>query len=166
MFCAALPEIVTLEDYNNDYSRYFNYLYQVFLNEIKTGLLYQDKIVTVRRHPEFEGKEDSFYHLTCVGEGTDRLPDLRRSERLKWIKASIMDHEEKCSKECFKLYIKNKKVHLLNTADRYLIVLEPRTDYVLLVTAFYIEHSHTLKKKNKEYEKYLMEVNGQQKTPS
>ena len=45
-------------------------------------------------------------------------------------------------------------IYILNVAESYLLVLNRRNDYLLLWTAFYIEQSHTLIKKLKEYETY------------
>ena len=42
--------------------------------------------------------------------------------------------------------------------ERYIVVLEKREKYCLLVTAFYIEHDHTLDKKLKKYEAYAQGI--------
>lgn len=45
--------------------------------------------------------------------------------------------------------MKNNRIHLLNELDRYIIVLEERDNYILLITSFYISEEHTLIKKLK-----------------
>lgn len=158
MNCPALPEIITLDDYHGDYVAYQNFLYNVYKRDIKSGLIYNNLRISMRSHPRYLDKEESFYHFTCKENkhGDDeRLPDLRRCERLGWIKPTIMtDHTNLCSFDCLKIYEKKGKTHLLNFEDRYLVVLDLRSTYILLVTAFYIEHDHTLNKKLKDYEKY------------
>jgi hypothetical protein len=163
MNCKSLPEIIPLERFQGDYSRYQLFLYSIFLKEIKTGMVYQGLKITLRSYPKFEDKEDSFYHLTCKedygGITNDRVPDLRRCERLVWLRPTIMtDHILNCGDNCLKIYKKNKRIHLLNDKDRYIVVLEPRKEYTLLVTAFYIEKDHTLSKKMKDYEKHKIEL--------
>ena len=54
---------------------------------------------------------------------------------------------------------RDKRIHILNVAESYLLVLNRRNDYLLLWTAFYIEQSHTLRKKLKEYETYKKSQN-------
>ena len=46
---------------------------------------------------------------------------------------------------------------MLFEEERYIVVLERRENYVLLITAFYIEQDHTLEKKVKEYHQYKAE---------
>ncbi len=53
-----------------------------------------------------------------------------------------------------KPYKNNQRIHLLFEEERYIVVLERRENYVLLITAFYIEQDHTLEKKVKEYQQY------------
>jgi len=51
-------------------------------------------------------------------------------------------------------YKSTTRVHLLLEEERYIVVLERRKSYCLLITAFYFEHDHSLKAKIKHYEKY------------
>lgn len=161
--CPKLGPIVELSHYNGNYKSYEEYLYGVFKADLyNRKVFYKNKPVSLKRFPEQLGKEFSFYHLTCknfnhTGNEEDREPDLRRCERLHWIKPSIeTNHLVTCNQQCFVAYIKrvrNKdRVHLLNKEDRYMIVLEEREDYYLLVTAYYIEHENTLRRKISESE--------------
>ena len=163
-FCPKLGPIVTLSECNGDFSNYQEYLYSVFKNELYNNKVYYNgKPISLRRNPEYLDKEYSFFHLTCkdfdnTGNEEDRVPDLRRCERLHWIKPGIeTDHMTKCNQLCFKAYtktVRNKeRVHLFNESDRYMIVLEERSNYYLLVTAYYIEYDNTLQKKIKESQK-------------
>ena len=56
-----------------------------------------------------------------------------------------------------KPYKNNQRIHLLFEEERYIVVLERRENYVLLITAFYIEYDHTLENKVKEYQEYKIE---------
>lgn len=157
-FCPNLQPIVTLANYKGVYSDYQEYLYGVFKEDLYNNkVFYNNKPVSLKRNPEYLGKEYSFFHLTCkdfnnTGNEDDRVPDLRRCERLHWIKPTIeLEHSLTCNQACFKVYtktVRNKdRVHLFNENDRYMIVLEERKDYYLLITAYYIEYDNTLKKK-------------------
>lgn len=48
----------------------------------------------------------------------------------------------------------NPRVHILLEEERYMVVVECRKDYCLLITAFYFEHDHSLNKKLKKYDEY------------
>lgn len=162
--CPKLKPIVEFSQYNGDYISYEKYLYKVFKTDLyNKKIFFYKKPIYLKRFPEQLGKEFSFYHLICknfnhTGYEDDREPDLRRCERLHWIKPSIeTDHLATCNQLCFVAYkkrIKNKdRIHLLNKDDRYMIVLEERKDYYLLVTAYYIEYENTLKRKIEESKK-------------
>ena len=164
-YCPQLEEIKTLNDYRGNFEYYNDYLYEIFKSDLYNNkLIYRGRPVSLKKYPENDGKEFSFLHLTSkdfqhTGNEDERLPDLRRCERLHWIKPGIeTNHLEKCKQDCFLTYIKpykNKdRYHLLNYEDRYMIVLEDRKKYFLLITAYYIEYDNTLERKLKEYQKY------------
>ena len=162
--CPKLGPIVELSQYNGNYIVYEEYLYRVFKTDLyNRKVFFNNKPISLKRFPEQLGKEFSFYHLICkdfnhTGNEEEREPDLRRCERLHWIKPGIeTNHLVTCNQQCFVAYkkrVKNKdRIHLLNKADRYMIVLEEREDYYLLVTAYYIEYENTLKRKIEESER-------------
>lgn len=122
---------------------------------------FRGKRVVCKRFPEYEGRDEAFNHLTTVNshdnnDSNDRELDLRRCERLKWIKPGMMGNHQ--GKDCFLEYRKivrgKNRIHLLNKYDRYMIVLEDRGDYVLLVTAYYIQYDNTLRRKIAEYSRF------------
>ena len=162
-YCPQLEDLHTYQYFNNNFTEYENYLYSIFLKDLfNMKIFYKGKPVSLKRYPIYNNKEESFYHLTCKnynGDSSKRDPDFRRSERLHWIKPSIeTEHSIICKQNCFLVYEKetNNKIrtHLLNKEDRYLIILEERNDYYLLITAFYIEYDNALDKKVKDYENY------------
>lgn len=160
LYCSLLPEIEELSQ-DSDPKLYINSLYDYYKNYIKFGLYFRGKRVSCKRYPEFEGKDDAFNHLTTKDfhDNNGRQLDLRRCERLKWIKPGMMgDHQ---GKDCFLKYEKvvrgKNRIHLLNKYDRYMIVLEDKGKYVLLITAYYIQFNNTLRRKIAEYKKYAID---------
>lgn len=160
MYCSLLPELEELSP-NVDPIVYLDYLYDYYLQHIKLGLKFRGKRVACKRYPEYEGRDDAFNHLTTVdshdnNDSNDRELDLRRCERFKWIKPGMMGNHQ--GKDCFLEYRKivrgKNRIHLLNKHDRYMIVLEDRGDYVLLVTAYYIQYNNTLRRKIAEYSRF------------
>ena len=166
-----LPPIIELNDFNGNWTDYENHLYEIFLRDFYDSKPFLfDKPVNYRRNPEIEGKLQSFFHVTSVGSSlakdpNDRNPDLRRCERLEWIRIIINDYQNqngcyskiKCWPEKWRNYT---RWHLLLEEVKFLVVVEERETYNLLVTSYYLSKDHQVKKKVKKYEKYI-----RQKTP-
>ena len=57
-------------------------------------------------------------------------------------------------------YKKNIRVYLLFKDVKFLVIIEKRENYNLLITGYYIEYEHSIKKYIKKYEQYK-----KQKTP-
>lgn len=120
--------------------------------------------MNVRHYPIEYGKEDAFFHTTCKdyrGQG-ERAPDFRRCERIRWIRAFIENYNcdaslcEECDgvkvwREPFK---SRTRVHILLEEERYVVILEEREKYFLLITAFYLDYDNALQKQLKHYEQY------------
>lgn len=168
--CSALPELVNLSDFNGDFKKYQDHLYHnIFKTEIYNGkIFYNGKCIMLKRYPEYLEKEESFFHLTSKfynHNEEDREPDLRRCERLGWIKPAIeVNHLDICNNPCFEMYKKivsgKERVILLNVEERYNIILEERKEYCILVTAYYIEHDNRLRRDIRALKSYK-----QQETP-
>lgn len=161
-----LPELELYNDFD-DWQKYQDILYDIFKNDfILSHPQFEGKNVNIRKHPIEYGKEEAFFHVTCQDyckEG-ERNPDMRRCERIRWVRAFIENYnscesiqcEETCDgiKKWTRLYKNRERIHILLEEERYMVVIELRESYCLLITAFYIEHDHTLDKKLEEYEKY------------
>lgn len=164
-YCCSLDETIDFNDYR-DWIIYENKLYSIFKNDfINNRITFNNKIVQIRKHPFVYDKEQTFFHITSKNfsfndDPNDREPDLRRCERIHWIRPLIeLSSNIVCGKNCLKIWpeeIRGKtRTNILNEQDRFMVVLEEREDYVLLVTAFYINQNHTLRKKLKSYDNYL-----------
>ncbi|MBR0545191.1 MAG: hypothetical protein IIW99_03100 [Treponema sp.] len=53
--------------------------------------------------------------------------------------------------EPWKMY---KRVHFLFEEERYLVIIEKRDKFNLLITAYYLEYDNALEKQLKRYEQY------------
>lgn len=160
-----LPDIVYFEDYNGDWESYVNTLYAIFKSDfIDSRPIYDGMQVLYNKHPMVEDKEEAFIHITHqdYNKNGERLPDLRRCERIGWIRAFIENPE--CGDvdclDCSGLKIWEEKVrgkmriHLLFEAERFLVVIERRGAYLMLITSFYLEHNHNMRKKLEKYKRY------------
>lgn len=157
-----LPSLELFEDHANDWTRYQAVLYAIFYADfIDTKPSYDGLPVYIRKHPIEHGKEEAFFHVTCQdydGDG-ERVPDLRRCERIRWVRSFIENYNcdsalcPKC--EGVKLwempYGSHKRVHILLEEEKYMVVIEPREQYCLLITAFYFNQERRLRKTLEKY---------------
>lgn len=171
--CKWLPDIVECTDFGK-WNEYLDSIYEIFKKDfIDNRPIFDGKGVNFRKAP-MDGKyEHTFIHLTHKDEyhnfsnPNDRLPDPRRAERMGWNKAIIENYKcsdtcENCDKVLYfeEYYKKNIRVYLLFKDVKFLVIIEKRENYNLLITGYYIEYEHTMKKYIKKYEQYK-----KQKTP-
>ncbi|MDQ2086502.1 hypothetical protein RBH29_08685 [Herbivorax sp. ANBcel31] len=159
VICENIPEIVLFEDYEGDYFKYQNAIYQKFLKDfMHSKPVFKGEALALKRYPLFKEKEATFWHI--VSEGlveSERVLDIRRCERISWPRVII----ERCFKSCTKIkvwenYRKKEKRILLWCEDiEYLVVLADRKDYILFWTAYPVTESHRKRKLQKEYEGFI-----------
>lgn len=159
-----VPNLEYYDDYNS-WNEYEDALYAIFQHDFLDSYpQFENTRVNVRHYPIEYGKEDAFFHTTCKdyrGQG-ERDPDFRRCERIRWIRAFIENYNcdaslcEECDgvkvwREPFK---SRTRVHILLEEERYVVILEEREKYFLLITAFYLDYDNALQKQLKHYEQY------------
>lgn len=162
MHCKWLSEMFPYPDWNN-FNCYENKLYQKFKNDIIEGrLIFLNKKINIRREPFYKGKEEIFYHITCSSinhsDMEDRSPSTDRMIRVPWIRDIIKNSP--CQHNCceskpilWKELFKNGNYRYQIYFNRYLIVIEERENYCLLITAFYVEKEYYHKGLLKRYRK-------------
>ena len=148
---AWLPGLLVMADYDNSWEAYIAAVYGIFETDFVTSQpLFNGRSVRCRRDPLYEGKEAGFWH--CVQEGADeaqRTPDLRRCERVGWIRAIIVN----CSAteiDHWRNENRGELRHYIWFAEQYLIVLADRKRQFQLITAFCTDRQHTIRKLSKE----------------
>lgn len=151
-----LPGLVELSDYGNNWEKYLNALYEIYISQIvNTGLSYNGLPIHYRFNPQTDGKGYGFWHLISEGEKEDdRTPDIRRCERILWVAWII--RESKTNQEI--LWYENKRgseihVVLWFRLHRFAIILAKRAGYYLLKSAYTIK-PHREKVFEKEWRSY------------
>ncbi len=166
MSCNQLPSLVVCENWAK-FDDYDNIIYQIFKRDfIDSSPTYENKKVVIRRHPLVGDKEQTFFHVTSkdydYNKSEDRCPDPRRCERIKWIRKFI--ENDFCLDDCSECdgikvweepYKTNERIYLLLEEENYIVIIERRETYFLLITAYYLEHSHSLRKLLKKYNAYI-----------
>jgi hypothetical protein len=148
-----LPQPITLDSFGGDWGKYTDELYRLFRRDFVTDkAILHGQRVGLKRYPQIRGREASFWHLISEGEvESDRLPDLRRCERIRWPRCIIdsADRDEVLSwtntRGC-----EIRRLLWVPDAD-YLTVLAVRKGYFVLWTAYNTEREHTRRKLWKEY---------------
>ena len=145
-----LPSLIRFEDYDGNWDKYINTVFAVFYRDfIETQPLFQGKYVRCRRDPLFDGKEAGFWH--CVTEGPDeeqRTPDLRRCERIGWVR-SVIEHANEEGIDVWAREGRDRRIHIWYQ-EAYLVVLGERKRHYQLITAFCTDREHTRRKKRAE----------------
>jgi hypothetical protein len=153
---AWLPSLICLHDFHGDWERYEATLYEIFCRDFMKGdLAYGGLPVRLKRHPVLDGKEATFWHL--ISEGSverERLPDLRRCERIGWPRALIEQAADPCLKVWENTRKGEKRVCLWLEAEDYLLILAHRNSYVLPWTAYMVTEGHRKRKLQREYEDF------------
>lgn len=162
-----LPPIVKLEDFDGNWDRYINKVFSFFYRDfIESQPMFLGKWVRCRRDLIYDGKEAGFWH--CTSEGPNelyRIPNIRRCERIGWIKAVI----EHCNDPIVDLWPKKQRGEirqLLWFNEEFMIVLAERQRkrdgfmYMQLITAYCTEQEHRREKLRQERDKYFRSKNG------
>ncbi len=157
-----LPTLVNFKDYGGKWEPYCEVLYEYFKHDfIESRPKFGGRMIQLKRHPLFQGKEATFWHITHEGIiENQRTPDLRRCERIRWprpiIERPIIEHncngvircwpEKKGKDESIVLWI-----HELD----YVVILRVRKGYILLWSAYYISYDNKKRQLLKKYEEYI-----------
>jgi len=152
-----LPDLILLEDYNGNFTFYNNAVYAVFVNDfIKKRPEFRGKKLGLKKHPIIDGKEYTYYHFTHSGNiETERMPDIRRMERIGYPKPIIDFSDSEKIKVWRNKRGTSERILLLHEEEKYLVILENRKDYILPWTAYMIEDNSRLRKLLTEYQHYI-----------
>lgn len=168
----CLPDIIECENLS-EWNIYLNNLYnEIFKPQfIDSYPMFKGWKVFIRKEPKDGEWEHGFTHMTHVDlahnlDPNDRIPDLRRSERLNWVKPIIQHYQCSMENNCGQILYWEEmfrgriRCNLLFESERFLVVLERAKDVYFIITSFYIEKEWELNKRIKKYNAYK-----KQKTP-
>lgn len=148
-----LPQLVLLEEHGGDWTRYLAAIYAVFTQDFISDLpAYNGVKLALKRHPVIQGKEATFWHIISDGGiEEDRLPDMRRCERIRWPRPVI----ERSGEESIKVWNNErrgeKRICLWLENAEYLVILAERNGYIMLWTAYTVDQEHRKRKLQREY---------------
>ena len=144
---------------------YVHALYKIFLADLVSRPLYWKRdglTVSLRRNPEIDGRHAIFWHIISGGSGDESCRQLepQRCIRLRWIRIIIEIFNAEFPREFdIRWWIDTKRASkpryvITRPNFDYVVVVEQRKGYALLVTAYYAEQAHRRRKLKREHDGY------------
>lgn len=151
-----LPDLVLFEDYGGDWNQYLEAVYRLFRADfVDAKPTWPERRWAVKRRPEHDGKEATFWHIVSKGDDESSRPlDLRRCERIRWPRQIIDAFGGQQVKLWRNRRDGNDRVLIATTDFSYVVVLEDRAEFIMLWTAYPVERDHQRMKLRREYEAY------------
>lgn len=144
---------------------YIEELYQLFLTDlVRRPLRWKNDglNVSLRRHTEIQGRHAIFWHIISGGTGAEASRQLepQRCARIRWIRPLVENFNSEFPEEKnIRWWIDKKRTSkpryvLTRPEFDYVVVIEQRAEYALLVTAYYVEQRHRRRKLRREHDDY------------
>lgn len=152
-----LPELIELTQFGGDFDRYLEAVYELFKRDfIDSQPAFRGMRLGLKKYPlSQDGKEATFWHMTSEGDDEDnRMPDLRRMERIQWPAPMINNSTHPYLKVWENTRGTKTNILIFHDAENYLVVLRKAKDYIIPWTAYIIEYRSRKDRLMKEYENY------------
>lgn len=154
------PELLR---FDGDWERYVSHAYEAFLETfVQSGVQFRGCRVTAPYRPESHGKHFSFWHV--ISEAPDpknrneeeRIPDLRRCERIRWIAWAIRQADAGGGGVSWWENTRKRDTHIVIWAEEhdFAVILGKRRGYYVLKTAYCNLKSGRRRSFEKEKKKY------------
>ena len=135
-----------------NWAEYVEQLYARFVATLITVQLQLDgKPVRIPYDRAEDGKHEGFWHCITEEVNGERFPDFRRCERIGWIAWLIANVSNEAVIRINQKRQKNKRVLLMHRTEKFIVVLDERKTYFLLITA-YVANDRNAEKYLKEFE--------------
>lgn len=148
-----LPGILRLEDYGGDWERYLEAVYLGFRADFVASRPHvSGRRWAVKRHPLVCGREATFWHLISEGRvEAERLPDLRRCERIRWPRALIDSLGTNRVVAWANERRGDRRVVIALPDFSYAVILADRGDHIMLWTAYCVDEPYRRKQMRAEW---------------
>ena len=148
------PELVLLESCGGDWERYCDRVYGEFHRDfVASRPTFHGRWVGVSRNRVVKRKEVAFWHCISAGEvEADRLPDLRRCERIRWPRKMLEAVGTGRVKWWRRRRGAKRRAYVALADFSYLVVLEEMSSHCVLVTAYPIDEEHERRKLRTEFD--------------
>ena len=159
--CVLLPEIIELTDYGGNVDDYENVIHEKYLNIFRNPPIYfrTKSIIPIVYPIQHKGRHWTFSHLTSNGYGSkienERQYDLRRCERVVWIKPILENIDNPCLKKWRQTSRHKNRIAIWDEVNEILIVLEEAKRCFKLITTFLPLSIRHIDHYRDEYNEYL-----------
>ena len=153
-----LPPIIDNSEYA-DWDKFLEEVYRIFKRDFLEGdtLSYRSAPVIINSELE-RGKEKTFWHLTHRTEkgkrwGRRKIRDVRRAERLPWIRPIITNHADKDILDFD--YFEGQgilRTYLWLRNWDFVVILESLNGCYLLITAYSVDYAGQKEGLEKKYD--------------
>ena len=154
-----LPSLLLLNDHNGSWETYLSAVYAQFHKDfVASRPMFRGVRMGLKSNPIEQDKESTFWHLISEGKvEADRIPDLRRCERIAWPKP-IIEEEMTRNLPIWKQPRNGEERIAIGLEDfSYVLVLSPRQTKTGLMylpwTAFFVEYEHQRRRFEKQWAK-------------
>jgi len=146
----------TLIELNGDPIAYIELLYAHFNSHFIDSRPRLDGKQVLHDSRDDGGKCACFVHITSKDDEASgaRVLDLRRSERLCWIRPIIENVTQPEVLRWDEEKGRQRRVFLYLANERFLVILEETKYGYMLVTAYYVERDHTHERYLRKYDRY------------
>ena len=156
-----LPDLIDFNKFGN-WGVYLEVIYDQFQSDfVHSRPSWPGKRFSLKRHPEYDGKSATFWHMISEGRIEDeRTPDLRRCERIAWLRPIIdrFPGQRPAEGGTIVWWVNSRRGEqriLMTLRDfSYVVVMADRGDYIMPWTAYPVEYSHRQRKLERECEAY------------
>ncbi|WP_295392003.1 hypothetical protein [uncultured Thiodictyon sp.] len=144
-----------LEVFGGDCATYEDHLYDIDMDTlVRNPVAFRGLTVKCQYRPATTNKGFGFWHLIAEGpKEEERTPDLRRCERIRWV-AWLIGNAEAAGIRWWKSR-RGRAVRIVIwiESEQFAVVLEERSDYFLLKTAYWVKHfrSDDFRREHAEY---------------
>lgn len=130
-----------LVSFGGDWQSYEDAIYEIYLDTlVRNPVAFRGVIVKCQYRPPTRDKGFGFWHLISEGpEEAERIPDLRRCERIGWVAWLIRNVDSPSVRWWKNRRGRNVRVVIWIESEQFAVVLEERPSYYLLKTAYWIK---------------------------
>lgn len=139
-----LPDLILLQAYDGNWDAYLEAIYHQFQADFAGDRgHFRGKRIGLKRLPMSGGREATFWHFISEGNvEADRTPDLRRCERIAWIRVILSNPDHRSIKTWSEAGDRSTRILLWYELAEFLVVLDDRGEFILPWTAYCVERDH------------------------
>jgi len=147
-----LPALRLLDELGGDWHRFLLELYNLFYRDFRMSRPRFRGLPVVYDTRISEGKEEGFWHLISEvdKDSGDRNVVLRRCERIAWVRPIIEQADDPRVSVWSNRRGTHRRILLWLEEQDYLVVLEEKKKFFVLVTAYCTDSEHTRRRLRQE----------------